>query len=91
MINVRALFYGYCFNWHSIGFMQAMSTQKRIGRGNVQVVHTRQDNWDVMRPFVRFAWGAVKLIGIALIAIVKALPALKHHGQQGSNKPVKIG
>ncbi len=41
------------------------------------VKHTHRDNWEVMKPFVHFAFGAIKVITIGLIAIVKALPLLK--------------
>ena len=37
----------------------------------------RQHNWEVMRPFVRFSFFAMKMIGKALIGIIKALPLLK--------------
>ena len=42
---------------------------------------THRENWEVMKPFVRFSFGALKIIGLTLLAIVKALPALKHHGK----------
>ena len=38
--------------------------------------HTQRDNWDVMKPFVSFAFRAIKLIGLTLLAIVRALPTL---------------
>ncbi|MFI5161286.1 MAG: hypothetical protein ACHQHN_08410 [Sphingobacteriales bacterium] len=37
----------------------------------------RQHNWEVMRPFVRFSFFAMKMIAKALIGIVKTLPLLK--------------
>jgi hypothetical protein len=46
-----------------------------------EVKHTRRDNWEVMKPFVRFSFTAVKVIGLALIAVVSVLPLLKpRHG-----------
>jgi hypothetical protein len=46
-----------------------------------EVKHTHGDNWEVMKPFVRFSFTAVKVIGLALIAVVSALPLLKpRHG-----------
>lgn len=38
---------------------------------------TRHDNWEVMKPFVSFSFKALKVIGLGLIAIIKALPILK--------------
>jgi len=42
-----------------------------------EVKHTHHDNWEIMKPFVKFSFTAVKVIGLALIAIVSALPLLK--------------
>ena len=44
-----------------------------------QVKQTHRENWEVMKPFVSFAYKAMKVIGVSLIAIVKALPLLKPH------------
>ena len=43
------------------------------------VSHTHRDNWEVMKPFVSFSFKAIKVIAVALIVIVKALPLLKPH------------
>ena len=45
-------------------------------QGN-EVKHTHRDNWEVMKPFVKFSFKTLKVIGLALIAIVSALPLLK--------------
>ena len=46
-----------------------------------QPKQTHRDNWEVMKPFVKFSFTAVKVIGLALITIVTALPLLKpRHG-----------
>jgi hypothetical protein len=46
-----------------------------------EVKHTHRDNWEVMKPFVKFSFTAIKVIGLALITIVTALPLLKsRHG-----------
>lgn len=42
-----------------------------------EIKHTHRDNWEVMKPFVRFSFKALSVIGMALLAIVKALPLLK--------------
>jgi hypothetical protein len=44
-----------------------------------RIEQTRRDNWEVMKPFVSFAYKAMKVIGLGLITIVKALPLLKPH------------
>ncbi len=56
-----------------------------MATGDVKIINdkeanqreVRQHNWEVMRPFVRFSFFALKMIGKALIGIVKALPLLK--------------
>ena len=45
-------------------------------QGN-EVKHAHRDNWEVMKPFVKFSFAAIKMIGLALIAIVSILPMLK--------------
>ncbi len=42
-----------------------------------EVNHTHRDNWEVMKPFVKFTFTTIKVIGLALITIVSALPLLK--------------
>jgi hypothetical protein len=39
----------------------------------------RRHNWEVMKPFVHFAFKAMVLVGGALIGIVKLLPGLIRH------------
>ena len=46
----------------------------------------RRHNWEVMRPFVRFSFFAMKTIAKALIGIIKTLPLLKPNKNQ---TPVK--
>jgi hypothetical protein len=54
---------------------------RTIGPKKDEVKHTHRDNWEVMKPFVKFSFTAVKVIGLTLIAIVSALPLLKpRHG-----------
>lgn len=38
---------------------------------------TRQYNWEVMKPFLSFSFKALKVIGLGLIAIIKAMPMLR--------------
>jgi len=52
---------------------------KIIRPGNTEAKHTHRDNWALMKPFVVFSFKALKVIGLGLIAIIKALPALKPH------------
>jgi hypothetical protein len=44
-----------------------------------KIKQTHRDNWEVMKPFVGFAYKAMKVIAVGLISIVKALPLLKPH------------
>jgi len=46
---------------------------------NTKAKHTHRDNWELMKPFVVFSFRALKVIGLGLIAIIKALPSLKPH------------
>ncbi|MFD2147143.1 hypothetical protein [Mucilaginibacter antarcticus] len=39
-------------------------------------VETLQTNWETMKPFVKFGFKAIGIIGGALISIVKLLPML---------------
>lgn len=57
-----------------------MATDKiKIIEPKKEAVHTHRDNWEVMKPFVHFSYKAMKVIGLGLLAIVKALPGLKPH------------
>lgn len=52
---------------------------KIIRSGNTEAKHTHRNNWEVMKPFVIFSFKALRVIGLGLIAIIKALPSLKPH------------
>jgi hypothetical protein len=58
---------------------QIMTTDKVkiINTRNGEKKHTRHNNWEVMKPFVIFSFKALKIIGLGLLAIIRALPALK--------------
>jgi hypothetical protein len=49
-------------------------------------------NWEVMKPFVHFAFKAVAIIGSTLLAILKLIPkALEHKpGSEKKDKVIKI-
>lgn len=51
---------------------------------------TLRNNWQVMKPFVHFAFKAMTLIGGALIGIIKLLPMLLEHQNDGHKKKDKI-
>ena len=38
-----------------------------------------RENWEVMKPFVHFAFKAMAVVGGALIGIIKLLPMLAEH------------
>lgn len=46
---------------------------------NEKVKHSYQGTWEVMKPFVKFSFNAIKFIGLTLITIIRALPSLKPH------------
>jgi len=51
---------------------------------------TWKHNWEVMKPFVRFGFKALTLIGGAMIGIIKLLPELLQHHQETPKKDTKI-
>jgi hypothetical protein len=51
---------------------------------------TLRENWEVMRPFVRFSIKAMSLIGGALIGIIKLLPILLENRKQEPKKDNKV-
>jgi len=71
-----------------------MATQhKRIGdQPEEKGTYLHKDNWEVMKPFVHFAFKAVAIIGGTLLAIVKLVPKALEHKQGGdkSDKVIKI-
>lgn len=54
--------------------------------------YLHKDNWEVMKPFVHFAFKAIAVIGGTLLAIVKLVPkALEHKPASDKNdKVIKI-
>jgi hypothetical protein len=59
-----------------------MATEKLkiIDPQKEKVRQAHRDNWELMKPFVKFSFSAIKLIGLALIAIVRtAISTLKPH------------
>jgi hypothetical protein len=75
-----------------------MATQqtKRIGvKPSVEAekgTYLTKDNWEVMKPFVHFAFKAIKVIGSVMFAIVKMVPkALENKPEERKNdKVIKI-
>jgi len=51
-----------------------------------------KDNWEVMKPFVHFAFKSIVVIGSVMFAIVKMIPkALEHKPEERKNdKIIKI-
>jgi hypothetical protein len=47
---------------------------------------TLRENWEVMKPFVHFAFKAMAVIGGAVIGIIKLLPLLLEHKKPDQNK-----
>lgn len=50
------------------------------------------DTWTVMKPFVKFSIGTMKLLAHALIYIVKSIPKPEEHKpvSKGEGKVIKI-
>jgi len=66
---------------------------QHITNGNDNRKQTMRENWQVMKPFVHFAFKAMAVIGGALIGIIKLLPGLlenKHDDHKKSDKVIKI-
>jgi hypothetical protein len=63
-----------------------MATQS-IKDNQTSRAQTIRDNWQVMKPFVHFAFKAMAVIGGALIGIIKLLPALLEHKKPPLNLP----
>lgn len=65
---------------------------KRIQRSNNQPQPDAwKENWEVMKPFVRFGFKAMVLIGGAMISIIKLLPELlAEHKEQPPKKGTRI-
>jgi hypothetical protein len=57
---------------------------KRIGnKPEDKGTYLTRENWEVMKPFVHFAFKAIALIGSATWAIVKFAPRLLAHKEEG--------
>ncbi|WP_461453560.1 hypothetical protein [Mucilaginibacter sp.] len=71
-----------------------MATQyKRIetkqAPGENKGTYLTQENWEVMKPFVHFAFKAITVIGSVIFAIVKLIPkALEHKPEERKNDRV---
>jgi hypothetical protein len=51
---------------------------------------TLRYNWEVMKPFVKFGFKAMTLIGGALIGIIKLLPMLAPNKDEPPKKNTRI-
>lgn len=49
-----------------------------------------KENWEVMKPFVKFGFKAMMIIGGALVSIVKLLPSLLEESKPAPKKGGKI-
>jgi len=74
-----------------------MATQntKRIGKRSeketVTITDTLHDTWRVLKPFVRFSIGALKVVAKTMIFIVKHIPKPEEHQPKPkNNKIIKI-
>lgn len=71
-----------------------MATQhtKKIGKQPEEKgTYLHKDNWEVIKPFVHFAFKAIAVIGGTLLAIVKLVPkALENKPENKNDKVIKI-
>jgi hypothetical protein len=72
-----------------------MATQHKIKAANdspTKGSYVTKDNWEIMKPFVHFAFKAVVIIGGTLLAIVKLIPKALEHKQSNDkgDKVIKI-
>jgi len=72
-----------------------MATQhknNKIGQNPNKGSYLTKENWEVMKPFVHFAFKAIAVIGGTLLAIVKLIPkALEHKpADEKNDKVIKI-
>ena len=61
-------------------------------KNNQSREQTLRENWEVMKPFVHFAFKAMTVIGGAVIGVIKLLPLLLEHKKstQKNDKVIKI-
>jgi hypothetical protein len=69
-----------------------MATKKIGNRKEDKGTYLTKENWEVMKPFVHFAFKAMAVVASAIFAIVKLVPkAFEHEHNQGkSDKIIKI-
>jgi hypothetical protein len=65
---------------------------KRVQQHHKQApTDTWKENWEVMKPFVRFGFKAMVLIGGAMISIIKLIPELlEDHKETKTKKNTRI-
>jgi len=69
-----------------------MATQHKnntVDQSPTKGSYLTKENWEVMKPFVHFAFKAMVLIGGTLLAILKLIPKALEH-KQGSEKNDKV-
>lgn len=71
------------------------SKQKKIGKHTekeqVDIQNALHDTWKVMKPFVHFSIGVLRVMAKTLIFIVKHIPKPEHEGPKSkNNKVIKI-
>jgi hypothetical protein len=68
----------------------ATQNRKRIGKAQLPE-RTWQENWEVMKPFVRFSIKALGIVAGAVVGIIRLLPILlEHKDNQPPKKETKI-
>jgi len=70
-----------------------MATQHKITTKPVNETnkgtYLTKDNWEVMKPFVHFAFKAITVIGSVMFTIIKLIPkALEHKPEERKNDRV---
>jgi len=69
-----------------------MATQHKnntVDQNPNKASYLTKENWEVMKPFVHFAFKALAIIGGTLVAIIKLVPkALEHKPRNEKNDKV---
>ena len=80
------------FNYIKASIMSAQHKNNKVVQSHHKGTYLTKENWEIMKPFVHFAFKAVAIVGGTLLAIVKLIPkALEHKpGNEKNDKVIKI-
>jgi hypothetical protein len=69
-----------------------MANQKYIKGTKNEVQSVHRDNWEVMKPFVKFGVAALSVVGHTMFHIAKGAISLlhEHHEKEKNDKIIKL-